>query len=276
MQRLVQGHPVASYFVLAFVISWAGVLLLSGALGYSDATKGLVFVAQVLGPPLAAIITAAIVGGSGEIGAIFAGMRVWRAPFHCYAIALLAVPLTAIAVLLACSAFSTAFLPGVLTASSPLALIALGVVGGLVAGGIEEVGWTGFAIRKAPRGWSVLTTGVIFGVLHGIWHFPAGYLGESARYGVLFIPYFVVFWIAALAALRVLIVWLYRRTGSLPLAQLTHASFTGSLLFLWPNAANTGPANDTAWTTIFAAVLWVVVLTIQQVADRPGLKNGST
>jgi uncharacterized protein len=94
-------------------------------------------------------------------------------------------------------------------------------------------------------------------VIHGFWHFLAGSLGEAARFGPLFLTYFVVFWVFGLMALRVLIAWAYRRTGSLHIAQLMHASYTISLLILWP--AGTTPLEDTLWTALFTTTLWAVV-----------------
>jgi hypothetical protein len=54
-----------------------------------------------------------------------------------------------------------------------------------------------------------------------------------------------------------IMVWLYARTDSLPIAQLTHASYTGALLLLEPVGLD--PARTTLWMSVFSIVLWIVV-----------------
>lgn len=64
-----------------------------------------------------------------------------------------------------------------------------------------------------------------------------------------------------LPAYRVLMVWVYDRTGgSLPVAMLMHASLTASLpLILMPRA--TGVALSASYL-VLAAALWVVVAAV--------------
>jgi len=70
------------------------------------------------------------------------------------------------------------------------------------------------------------------------------------------LPFFLAF-IALVAAMRVLIVWVYSNTNSVLLAQLMHASSTGFLIILSPSSVS--PAQETLWYAIYAAVLWLVV-----------------
>lgn len=72
--------------------------------------------------------------------------------------------------------------------------------------------------------------------------------------------------------MRVLIVWLYTNTQSVLLAQLMHASSTGSLVVL--GAPHASPAQETLWYAIYAATLWagvaiVVVASGQRFIERP-------
>lgn len=62
--------------------------------------------------------------------------------------------------------------------------------------------------------------------------------------------------IVAMTAMRFIIVLIYENTGSLLLAQLTHASSTGSLLVLGPAAVT--PAQGTVWFAVYAVALWIV------------------
>jgi len=60
--------------------------------------------------------------------------------------------------------------------------------------------------------------------------------------------------------MRVLIGMLSYRTRSLALAQLMHASLTGSLALLSP--ASISPAQEAAWYAAYAAALWLVLAVV--------------
>lgn len=51
--------------------------------------------------------------------------------------------------------------------------------------------------------------------------------------------------------------WVYENTQSLLVAQLMHASFTGSQALLVPTLA---PADHFVWYSIFTGALWVIVI----------------
>ena len=71
----------------------------------------------------------------------------------------------------------------------------------------------------------------------------------------------VLFYVGSLPAYRVLMVWVYDRTGeSLLIAMLMHASFSASMLILQPLALALVPALT--WNLVLAAALWVVVAAV--------------
>ena len=61
-------------------------------------------------------------------------------------------------------------------------------------------------------------------------------------------------------------VWIYDHSESLLLAQLTHASFTGSLLLLSPPAASA--ADNVLWHAVFTPALWVVAAGVVRTERR--------
>lgn len=129
-------------------------------------------------------------------------------------------------------------------------------MGGLAAGFFEELGWTGFALPKMQLRHSALAAALMLGVTWAMWHFLADFWGGFDACGTLYLPHFLL-WVVALTAYRVLITWVYNNSGSLLLAMLMHASFTGSQAILGPSAA---PASESVrWYAVFAAALWVVV-----------------
>jgi uncharacterized protein len=94
-------------------------------------------------------------------------------------------------------------------------------------------------------------------VLWGLWHAPVvDYLGAAAPHGAYWLPFFLSF-VAIVAAMRVLIIWIYSNTTSLFLAWLMHLSMTASLVVLDP--IQVSPAQETLWYWVYAAILWIVV-----------------
>lgn len=273
---IVRRHPVVTYFVLAFALAWAWVLALalpSGFPGQGEALEkvfGPAFIGMALAPVIAGLVMTLILRGRQGLRELGGAMLRWRAAPGYYALALGVVPACIIAVLSIFWALSPDFRPGLLGPDGGM-LLAMGLGAGLAAGFLEEIGWTGFATRELLDKWTVLRTGIVVGVLHGAWHFVAGYWAEGIAYGWLYFPHFLLYWIGGLAALRILIVWLYQRTRSLPIAQLTHASYTGGLIMLSPSAAT--PLQSTLWTAVFSAVLLAVVLALVRSSPQPAARQ---
>ncbi len=271
LTALVRDHPVATYFIVAFAISWTillAIALPSGFPGKGDAMQ------KVMGPAFAGMVLGPIVGGVGltffldgadGLRRLGRTMLVWRVAPVYWAAALLVVPGCILLVIgMLTMLVSADFTPGFLTGGWPL--VATGLAVGLTAGLLEEIGWTGFAIRRLLGMWSIMRIGIVVGVLHGAWHLLAHYWGEGLAYGAWYLPYFLLCWIGGLTGLRILSTWLYTQTGSLPIAQLAHASYTGGMIIIWPAA--TSPAQNVLWTTLFAALLIAISTVIVTIASR--------
>jgi uncharacterized protein len=258
VRAFIQRYPVGVYFSAAFLISYGGFVVVDGprlmrgeALRSLDAL--LLFPALVVGVGLLGIILTAVVDGRNGLRDLFARMRrADRFSVGWYAAALLIPPVLILAVLFGLSILvSPRFAPG---------FFPLGIVFGLVPGFFEEIGWMGFAFPKMRLNMekrSVLATGVILGVLWGLWHAPVvDYLGAAAPHGAYWLPFFLSF-IALVTAIRVLIVWIYSNTQSVLLAQLMHVSSTGCLVVF--SAIHASAAQETLWYATYAAALWVIV-----------------
>ena len=178
-------------------------------------------------------------------------------------------PLYLTAILLAFSLSSPELLPRILTTSDEASLLLFGIGWGLIGGGfLEELGWTGFAVPTLLRQrYGVLSTGLLVGVLWGAWHLLGNDIWASvATSGGLPLALFVVFrglslLVGQLLAYRVLMVWVYERTGSLLLAILMHASFAASTFILNP-VAGPGTMSGSSLLTydlVLAAALWIFV-----------------
>jgi membrane protease YdiL (CAAX protease family) len=199
------------------------------------------------GPFAAGIAMTYLVDGKPGLRGLVSRMLVWRVGLRWYAAALLIFPALILGTLWTLGIFvSPDFAPG---------FVAFGIPAGLLAGAVEEVGWMGFAFPRMERKFGTWRAVIYLAVLHGVWHAMPGYLGEADSFGVYWLPRFVAMWIAAMAAMRILLVWIHSNTGSLFMAQLTHASSTGCLVSFGPVAIS--PAQGTLWFAAYAVVLWL-------------------
>jgi hypothetical protein len=81
--------------------------------------------------------------------------------------------------------------------------------------------------------------------------------GNLALMGWSWPAWFAVFWLAPLPAYRVLMTWVYARTGSILMGMLMHAGYTGWLFVLSPALS---VQQGLIWQALFAAGLWVAAL----------------
>ena len=86
-----------------------------------------------------------------------------------------------------------------------------------VAAVTEELGWTGYVTDVLQRHRSALSTGLVIGAVWAVWHWiPLLSAGRSA--------WWIAWWSVFTVASRVLIVWLYNRSGrSVSVAVVFHA-----------------------------------------------------
>jgi uncharacterized protein len=263
IEAFITRYPVRTYFALAFAVSWAGVLFAVGPGGIPTTIEHLMtigpamYVAMLAGPSVAGLLMTSLVSGRPGLREVLARLLTWRVGGRWYAVAVLTAPFLVMAVSLGLSLLSREFFPAVfMTNDKPLLLS--GLAAGLIVGIFEELGWTGFAIPRMRRRYGVLSTGLLVGVLWGAWHFimfwePGSFSG-ALPLAVLLVKLF-----SWLPAYRVLMVWVYDRTGSLLVAMLMHGSLTATQLIMpLPGSEMSLLTSILAW----AAALWIVVAMI--------------
>jgi len=265
-KAFIQRHPVLIYFIIVFAISWGGILMVigpGGILGTKEISEGLmpfIYLATLLGPSIAGILMIGIVDGRAGFRELLSRLSRWRAGARWYVVALLTAPILILATLLALSLTSPEFLPQIFLSDDKVTLLLTGIVMGLVVGFFEELGWTGFAIPRLKLRYGVLITGLIVGFLWGAWHFPL-FLGSASSSGAL--PralYLSVLLFSFLPAYRILMVWVYDRTGSLLVTMLMHMPLAASQLVLIPLAIS--EVQTVTYNLVFAAALWVFVAAV--------------
>jgi membrane protease YdiL (CAAX protease family) len=268
IMSFIKRQPVLTYYALTFAISWGGVLILGAPYGMPATSEQfeklwtVVVLPYFLGPSVAGLLLTGLVHGRAGFRELLSRLLRWRVGAHWYAVALLTSPLLVTPLLLAFSLISPVFLPGILTAADKVSLILSGIVTGLIFGGLmEELGWTGFAVPTLRRRYGVVTTGLIVGVLHGVWHFPVKILISGTLGLAPFLAVDLLTAVFGLTAHRMLMVWVYDRTGSLLVTMLMHASLTACTLFILAPAATGAPL--VTYNLVAAAAAWVVVAAVQ-------------
>lgn len=260
----IQKHPLLAYFLITYLISWGASLVILGPVFSGGATSGpagavIALFGMMSGPMLSGLICTRVVDGKPGMQELGARLRTWRVGR--WWLTLVIFPAIYLLVLMGMGTIiSPKFLPGFLF---------LGVIYGLLAGLFEEIGWTGFATSRMQALHGPLLGAGLLGLLHGVWHACADFLSLSRSMGPVWFLYFTPMFIVALPAMRILMAWVYNRTGSLPLGQFLHATFTGGVVALSP--AGLAPTEIALWYWVFAAVIWIVtIIVITRVGRRLG------
>ena len=257
LKSLIQRYPLVFYFTCTFLLSWLGAYAVAGPWwskgNVIPRMAGLrMFPVMILGPAITGILCNAVTRKHGSPGRLRSKWPRWRVPIRWYLVTLGTAPCLILLVLTILQwSVSRAFSPHYFW---------WGLLFGIPAGLLEEIGWTGWATPVMLTRFGLTRTGILLGFVWGIWHLPViDFLGAAAPHGMM-LPWFALAFIAAMAAMRVVLSWLYQNTRSLFLNQLAHIISTGSLVVLGP--ASVSPFQETLWYGAYAAALWIFALLI--------------
>ena len=186
-EAIIRRYPVVVYFALTFLISWTGALAVAAPhlirhQPLPKMTGILMFPVMLLGPSLAGIALTRIVDGKSGLRVLFSQMfRAWVPPG--WYTALLIPPVLVLTVLLFLQTFvSPVYAPN---------RFFMGILFGIPAGFLEEIGWTGFAFPKMRSQSNGLTPSILLGLFWALWHLPViNYLGTATPHGVYWLPIF--------------------------------------------------------------------------------------
>src|SRR5918998_2162459 len=202
---LVRRHPLASFFVLAYALTWPLVPLVS--------VSPLWGFPALFGPALAALVVAALADGRAGVKDLLGRVVRWRVGAGWYAVALglpAALALAAAGLHLALGVDSSIRFGG-------LSLLSF-VVFVLIVG--EELGWRGYALPRLLVGRSALAASLILGALWGAWHLPTFFVVGAPQHGL---P--VSAFVLLTVAYSVVFTWVYLHTrGSVLIATLLHGA----------------------------------------------------
>jgi membrane protease YdiL (CAAX protease family) len=271
LPRSVLPRPaLTTYFLLAFGISWIGVLAVVGPDGFPGTEEDFlrliapVVAAMLLGPSVAGIAAMARSRGRAGLRDLLERAKAWHVAPRWYAAALLTAPVVIVATLGVLSFTSPLYRPGIATTATPGMHLLLGLLTGAAAGFFEEIGWTGFAIPAMRRRLSPTQTGFLLGIAWGAWHTLVSWWGSIGAGDVPMAIYLPVVLFAFLIPYRILMVWVYERTQSLLLAMLMHGALTASVRILDPIGIE-GRAL-TLYNAAMGGAIWLVVGVVALVA----------
>jgi len=237
-------HPLITFFVLAYALSWWPWLLYTVHL--------FPFPLLATGPALAALLMTEIIGGWAGTKALLLRLVQWRARPRWYAVVLLlpvviwgaAVMLN---VLLGAPAPAVAQLVGWPSLALGFLLYLVNPLQGPLG---EEPGWRGFALPRLQSKWSALVASLILSVFWAGWHVPLILSGQ--------IPWPLLLSIIPLA---ILFSWVYNGTnGSLFMVLVFHASFDALGDFVYPLFTGPDLIRDYVLIAVVASLVALLVV----------------
>lgn len=248
VRAIVRRYPTTTFFLLAFLVTWA--VWVPNVLA-PDSVAGTLAPFWTYGPATAAVIVAALTGTLRDLGARLVR---WRVGWQWYAVVLLgpAAFYATLAALHAVFGWSGELdqpngLRAALIGFLPLFLTLV-----LTDGLGEETGWRGFALPRMLERTGPMLASLVLGVVWALWHLPLFWTVGNPNYGEAF-----VIMLIELPAMSVLYTWLFQHTaGSALLAILFHASGSVAVITLSTVSA---VETDTVRSTVVDLVLkWVL------------------
>ncbi len=215
---LIQERPLASFFVLAYAISW--ILWLPLVVSGDGSPTGFGVVLVLLGslvPSSVAIVLVGVMHGKAGVRKLLRRLLIWRVGIGWWVavvlLSALGVGAVGLSVLLGGdSPDVTVAIPGAVV------LLLLSIFPGSAGG--EEIGWRGFALPHLQAVRSALGASVVLGIAWGVWHLPLYLTGADMRPLSLFAP-----WVVLTVAVSIILTWMYNGTGgSLLIVVLFHAA----------------------------------------------------
>lgn len=256
--RLAKNLPLLAYYLLVFLISWGGVLLAVGPQGFAGINISydtqLMVVGSIIGfgPLIAGLMMIGLLYGRAGFRDLWARLRKWRVHWSWYAVALLTGPVLSLLVLQVLG-----LRPAIATDPNPISLMLLSIGLGMLVPIGEEPGWTGFATSEWRKRFGVLATGVLMGLLWGLWHLPMFTVSARESTEIPSILFLLILLFTWLVPFRVLMVWVYDHTQSLLLVMLMHLPIVvDQVVLAAPNMTKTQIANS---NLLLALALWIMV-----------------
>ena len=219
LSQLVKRRPLTAFFVLAYALAWA--LWIPLCVMRETAPAPYVTMAIILGsnvPSAVAIVLTAVGLGRGGLRTLLRRLLIWRVGrWYLLLLGPTALIVAAITVQAVLVGGPTATLA--VTLASAAVYVAFMTFPGSALG--EEIGWRGYALPRLQTRRGALTSTLILGILHALWHLPLWLRGLPDYPSFSLYPAFAIQVVAG----AVIYTWLYNSTkGSILLAVLFHTA----------------------------------------------------
>jgi len=248
MKSAISKHPLVSFFLLAFILSWIAVAPL--ILNPSLPPEPFQALGALAGPTLAALIVMGATEGRHAFRPFFARYVQWRAGIIWWLIVLFGtlISVTLIAgIIVGTQVLSEFFANFGLAITTYLITLITGIILGPLW---EEPGWRGFALPRLQVSYGPLLGTLILGVLWAIWHIP-GYFGGWLLGSPIAL-------LVSSVAFSIVMTWVYNNTrASILLMILLHSSSNATLAL----GALVLPAGMPASVSTFVNNGWIPALT---------------
>jgi membrane protease YdiL (CAAX protease family) len=278
LKRLISGHPLVAYFVIAFAGTWLlqlPAILGKNGLGLLPFTVPFLLFAVLFvlspfaGPTLGAFLVTAITDGKPGVRHLLRRYVQWHVGIQWYLLVLLGYPAV---YLLATSIFLGATPVSALLHSWPLLftsyLPAILLFPGIITLG-EETGWRGFALPRLQQAFGPFIGTLILGALHGLWHLPIfliAFFGTGPFVSPL--PYLTN--VLQIMVITFIWTWVFNKArGSILIAFLNHSAFNacGALFVILVPVMPLG--GRAAFYALAVVALLIIILTRGRLGYQP-------
>jgi uncharacterized protein len=259
-------YPVTWFYILAFGISWLGMIsAVLASRGIAPFYRPYFLVLSIffaIGPALAAVIVSQVAHGKTGVRDLLKGLTRWRVGVVWYIVAVLSpVLLLTVAQVVTKLLGLTVTIPVPQVNLSPYVIFGFGV--NFLGNTCEEIGWRGFALPRLQKRHNALIATLIVGTLWALWHLPLIFLaGPMSEYPFL--------WFISIVTDAFMYTWIYNSTkGSILLVALFH----GSLNIFGAFIPGVSPVVNALLNCVVAIVL-VAVLGKVNLSRRERVRAG--
>lgn len=263
--RIIERWPLQVFVFLTVAVSWPA----WGVLAVYDLEPGINLAGALwllggLGPPIAAVVVLALSEGTHAVRQLLGRLVTWRVERRWYAIAVLLPGAVVGAALIIDALLYDVSTPLPSVGLLPL-FIGSNVANMLIGGGLEEIGWRGFALPRLQAEYSALTASLLLGVVWIAWHAPLFVVPGAIQTELSPLPFLIQG-----LALAVVFTWLYNSTrGSLLLVVLLHGTVNAWLTSVWFLRGSV--SSTTLW--VFAGLLGVIAVCLVVMYGREHLSR---
>ena len=261
---IVRRHPLVSFFVLAYGLSWAYWIPLALAGVRTAPGSSTTHEPGLLGPALAAFIMIGLTQGRAGVAALAGRLVLVSRPASRFLIYSLS-PLVFLGLAIVVALALRAPLPpwsefAIYSGLPPLGLPAVLLLVLLFNGFGEETGWRGFALEPLQRRYGPVVGTLILAALWAGWHTPAFFVVETYR--TMSVPMIIGGFGLGICAGSIVLSRIAQRTnGSVLAAALWHALYNMT-------SATAASRGVIAAVTTTCVMVWALVLLIGDARGR--------